>query len=124
MTSYIEIGGKQRPVRFGFAGLLEYEKRTGRNAVLDFQTLSEGLQSASVTMMVDLVLCGLLAGHRTERVSIEFDEYDVADWITDDIGAVERIMTAFVESFPQGGNAKAGPAKKAAAVPQQRIGKR
>ena len=113
MTHFLEIGGSTRPVRFGFSGLYEYERRTGRNAVADFQSLSVGGGSVSVTLMVDLVLCGLQAGYRSEHRNIDFSEYDVADWLGDDIGIIERVMACFVESFPQGeGTGKAAPAKR------------
>lgn len=120
MTHFIEIGGRSRPVRFGFSGLYEYEKRTGRNAVTDFQSLSDGGNSVSVTLMVDLVLCGLHAGYRSEKQNVDFTEYDVADWLGEDSSLIERVMACFVESFPQGeGNGKAGPPAKAAAAPAE-----
>lgn len=120
MTEHIEIGGKQRPVRFGWPALLEYEKRTGGNALADFQQMAEGLQGASVTTMVNLVLCGLAAGYRSERIQVDFDEYDVADWIGADFQSIfEQITTLFVQSFEQG-NGQAGPAKKPKPAPQRR----
>ena len=114
MTDYINLGGKDRPIRFGFAGLLEYEKRTGRKALADFAELSSGIQGVSVTMIVDLLYAGLASGCRKEKVNVDFDDDDVADWITDDQSAVEKVMTAFADSFPQGGNATAEPTAAAA----------
>lgn len=118
MTEQIEIGGKRRPIRFGWPALLEYEKRTGGNALADFQQMAEGLQGASVTVMVNLVLCGLAAGYRSEKIPVDFDEYDVADWIGADFQNIfEQITALFVQSFEQG-NGQAGPAKATTPAPQ------
>lgn len=121
MTEQIEIGGKLRPVRFGWAGLLEYEQQTGRKALADFAEFGKALADftefgnaggVSVTVMTDLVFYGLLCGHRTEKVAVEFDKYDVADWIGEQPEILERIMSTFTKSFPdEEGNAKAGKPK-------------
>ena len=120
MTEYVNIGGKQRPLRFGFAGLMEYEKRTARNALSDFN----GQKELSVTMMVDLVFCGVVSGYMSQKMAVDFDENDVAEWLTDDPSVFASIMDLMERSSNNMGNAKAGPAKKATAAPLQRIGKR
>lgn len=102
MTQYINIGGQERPVRFGMAALYEYEKRTGRKAIADFAELAQGIESVSITLMVDLVFCGLACGARAEHQDIDFTEYDVADWLTGNNGILEQVMGVFAESFPQG----------------------
>lgn len=115
MTHYIEIGGEKRPVRFGWAGLLEYEQQTGRKALADFATLSGGIENVSITVMVDLVYYGLTSGHRKAGVNVDFDKDDVAEWLGEDQSILERVMEAFASAFEQGkgGNGKKGKPKTA-----------
>ena len=111
MTEQIHIGGQLRPVRFGWAGLLEYEQQTGRKALADFAEFGN-VGGVSVTVMTDLVFYGLICGHRTEKVAVEFDKYDVADWIGEQPDILEKVMATFTKSFPDDtGNAKAGKPK-------------
>lgn len=114
MTQYIEIGGQKRPVRFGWAGLLEYEQQTGRKALADFNSLSGGLENVSITVIVDLVYYGLTSGHRKAGVNVDFEKDDVAEWIGQDRGIMEQVMEHFVKAFEgKEGNAEAGKPKAA-----------
>ena len=117
MTQHIQIGGKLRPVRFGFAGLLEYEKQTGRKALADFAELSKGIEQVSISLMVDMVYSGLLSGCRAEKINVDFDEWDVAEWITENQEAVQKVMEAFADSFQKAGNAGPGKATKTKPTP-------
>ena len=99
-TTFIELGGVKRPVRFGFEGLLAYEQKTGRKALADFAQLSEA-DTVSVTLMVDLVWCGLHAGYRKEGIPQDFDEYDIAAWLGESPDAFEQVAKVFAESFPK-----------------------
>lgn len=115
MTNYIEVGGKKRPVRFGWAGLLEYEQQTGRRALADFASFQNGIENISITIMVDLVYYGLCAGHRQSGVNVDFDKFDVADWIGKDQSVFVAVMEAFTDSFDRVdvGNARKGSPKTA-----------
>lgn len=122
MVHYIQLGGQQRPVEFGFGALYRYEQRTGRNALQDFASMSGG-GLPSVTVMVDLTLSGLLAGYaKTKLRWPEGTEPEtVADWLSDDQEALNEVMKAFADSFPQDdGKAKANGAKKKPALTGKR----
>lgn len=124
MTHYIELGGKKRPVRFGMAGLYEYEQRTGRKALADFsQMAGQGIENVSISIIVDLAFSGLCAGYRSESRPVDFTPYDVADWVGLDMGTIESLMTAFSESFPQTQEGKANGAPKAAKATPSRGGR-
>lgn len=105
MKQYINLGGKERPILFGFAGLYQYEQGTGRKALADFAQLQEG--EMSVTTIVDLTYHGLIAGARSSNQNVDFSPFDVAEWIGEP-GMIEKVMTIFAQSFEQaeGGNAK------------------
>lgn len=100
MVRLLMIGGKERPLDFTFRGLWEYENRTGRNSIEDFSALETGAVSPSVTMMVNFVLAGLIAGARVEKLPIDFDEYDVAGWLSDDPSVFVKSMGIFKDSWP------------------------
>lgn len=124
MTHYIELGGQQRPVRFGMAGLYEYEQRTGRKALADFAQLSgQGIENVSISLIVELAFAGLCAGYRSEKMPIDFDAYDVADWVGLDSETIGRVMNAFTESFPHTEQGKQNGAPKAAKAAPSRIGR-
>jgi hypothetical protein len=97
MTEYIELGGVERPVRFGFAALYQYEQRTGRNALTDFAAMQGG--QASVSLMVDLLFSGLCAGTRYEKQEVKYTPEDVAEWIGNDMGVLQKAAEMFESSF-------------------------
>lgn len=111
MTESIHIGGEMRPVRFGLAALLKYEQETGRKALADFAEFGTG--AVSITVMVDMVYYGLACGYQKATKIMDFDKYDVADWIGQDPAVFEKAMLAFSAAFPSSeGNAKAAPKVK------------
>jgi hypothetical protein len=105
MTNFIEIGGVERPVRFGFSALYQYEQRTGRNALTDFAKMQDG--EASVTLLVELLYSGLCAGTRHEKKEVDYTQEDVADWIGTDMGVLEKAAAMFAESFEKAGEGDA-----------------
>lgn len=111
--NFIELGGEQRPVRFGFSALWQYEQRTGRNALTDFAAMQGG--TASVTLMIDLLFAGLCAGIRHEKKPITFTPEDVADWIGNDMDVLQIAATMFAKSFEK---AEGGDQQKKAKPPR------
>lgn len=119
MTHTIRIGGQDRPLRFGMAALYRYEQITGRNAIDDFRQMQgpNGEIIVKLTVVVDLLYSGLVCGCISQRIAPDFIQEDVADWLTEDSDAVEKMMAFFVESLPHGNekNAIAPQAAKAEA---------
>ena len=111
MTEQIELGGKKRHMRFGFAALLKYEQETGRNAFKDFAELTtdSGIGGISVQVMVDLAYYGLVCGHEKVGTNVDFDKFDVADWMGEP-GKLFETMQMFSKSLESinEGNAPAG----------------
>jgi hypothetical protein len=106
----IKLGGKQRPVRFGFAALYQYEETTGRKALQDFATLSIDPQNISVKTVTDIAFCGLSCGHQSLSQTVTFTEFDVADWVMGDEKALTKIFNLFEKSFPKAKEAKSDEA--------------
>lgn len=113
MTQYIEMGGQNRPIRFGFSGLYQYERQTGRSALADFAEFQQGIEKVSVIRLMELVHSGLLAGYKAEKKEIDFTIDDVADWVDDSV--LKQVFDAFALSFPPDeGNGQQGKPKKTA----------
>ncbi len=108
--THIHIGGKDRPLLFGFGGLYAYEQRTGRKALDDFAKQAAAGENApdnfSIVFLVDVIYCGLLAGCRAAKQPEDFTEYDVAEWIGTDTALIEKVLQIFVQSFPQAAKKK------------------
>lgn len=114
MTNFIVIGGVERPVRFGFSALYQYEQRTGRNPLTDFAAMQGG--NATISTMVDILYAGLCAGTRHLKQPIDFDQEDVADWIGSDMEVLQKAAAMFAESFEK--SAGEGDEQKKAKPPK------
>jgi len=99
MTEQIELGGQMRPVRFGMAAMLEYEQQTGRKVLADFAMWSGGIENVSIETMIDLLYYALTCGHRKQGVNVDFDKFDVADWIMESPDAYTVAMEKFTLAF-------------------------
>ena len=79
----IQLNGKQHPVKFGMGALYQYERKTGRSAITDFQQVAGG--SPSITMVVDLIYSGIVCGYRDMmKKTPPFTPDDLADWLDND----------------------------------------
>lgn len=108
-TQFFEIGGARRPIRYGYQALYCYEQRTGRSAIEDFAKLGDNTGGVSVTMMVDLVVSGLEAGYRAEKIPRDFDDFEVAGWLGERQELFQEIVGLFADSFPKGEEKKTKP---------------
>ena len=100
----ITIGGKERPLKFGTNQTAKYcEVRS-----ISLQDYWPGLIKMSLKQtdkkyddykdchdinIIDLVYSDLWAGAKTEKIDIEFNEFDIGDWM-DEI-AVEDMTSVF-----------------------------
>lgn len=103
MTKYITIGGKQRPVHFGYGALMMFEDITGESAIEFFVKLSQG-SSITISKAVELVRVGLVNGARVSGETLDVDAMTVADWMdaaqTDGVNVFEAIAKIFSDSLP------------------------
>lgn len=128
MVNYIKIGGKERPIAFGYAVAYAYESQTGGNYnELIFRVATEMEQagqalsdndlirvatSMHVKPMTDLVYFGLKYAHRKEGIDVDFEVEDVAEWLFADKSAMESCVTALFESLPKPDGQNTSDAKK------------
>ena len=93
----IKIGGKERPVRFGFNALIEFERQAGKPMLgIDFQNM--GLED-----MRAMVYAGLLHGAKYEKQEVDFSVEDVGEWIGDDMNVLTKFIESLTESMPKPG---------------------
>lgn len=99
----INIGGQERPIKFGTNATakfceLENLDLTGYGLAL-FQ-LSKGTLSG--TTLRSLVYAGLYAACKSEKLDVDFDVYDVGDWLdTVDEGEAKKVFEALMLSLPK-----------------------
>lgn len=110
MIKEINIGGKLRPVSYGFNALAMFQSMTGL-------TLTElnGIDSSKMTLtaMIQFAYCGLKDGARKAKQEFNYSTEDVADWLDDDSASFIALFSEFVQSqAPQDGKSSAGSDKK------------
>jgi len=97
MVKKVKIGGEQRPVKFGFAALMQFTDATGYK-LADLDKIGESL---SLSEALELVRAGLKQGARVEKENFNYELEDIADWLDDSPEALEQILAIFTESFTQ-----------------------
>ena len=95
MVKYIEIGGKDRPVKYGFAALMEFTEENGYT-MADLDKLGENMKLKDALF---LVWCGLKHGARVEKKPFKHTIEEVADWLDDKPEAMEETLNVFSSSF-------------------------
>jgi len=97
MVKKVKIGGEERPVKFGFAALMQFTDATGYK-LADLDKIGESL---SLSEALELVRAGLKQGARVEKESFNYELEDIADWLDESPEALEQILAIFTESFTQ-----------------------
>jgi len=90
----VSIGGKPRLLKFG----------TNQLAIFT-QMHKVDLSEADFGMhhLRDLIYSALVAGAKKNKEAIEFDEWEVGEWIDEmEEGNLEKIIEGFTNSMPKG----------------------
>jgi hypothetical protein len=95
MVKKIKIGGEERPVKFGFAALMQFTDATGYT-LAQLDTLGNSL---TLSQAIELVRAGLKQGARVEGEKFNATPEEVADWLDDSPGALEEVLEVFTNSF-------------------------
>ena len=96
--TFIEINDKKLPIKFGFAALAKYSKKTN--------TSLQELDKLGVDMTLDdaltLIYCGIEDGHRAAKQECNLSIDDLADLIDGDFDSIGKAMEILAEQM--GGN--------------------
>jgi len=95
MVKIVNIGGEERPVKFGFAALMQFTDATGYT-LADLDKIGDSLKLSEA---LELVRAGLKQGARVEGASFNATLEDVADWLDETPDALEEVLAIFTESF-------------------------
>ena len=96
----VSIGGRSRLVKFGTNQLALFTQKHN----LQLSEVSFGMEHIR-----DLIWSGLVAGAKMRKEDIDFDEWQVGEWI-DEMEEAEfnKIIDAFNNSMPEKGESKPG----------------
>lgn len=91
--TFVEIGGKKHPIKFGFNALRKYSMKTGTTlAQLNQIGENMGLNDALV-----LIHCGIEDGYRAAKQECKLSIDDLADSMDGDMEAIARCMEVLAE---------------------------
>ena len=98
--TFIEINENKHPIKFGFAALAKYSKKTN--------TSLQDLDKLGTDMTLDDALtlfhCGIEDGYRAAKQECKLTIDDLADLIDGDFDSIRRAMEILAEQM--GGNTK------------------
>lgn len=104
----INIGGKDRPVKYNFNAIIEFEELTG----IDLAANDDKQMFTKPKFMRALAFVGLKHGAKVEKQEIDFTIDDVGDWL--DYNILIKFLDAYVKDNNVGGKQEEpeGEAKK------------
>lgn len=129
MVQWVKIGGKERPIAFGWAVAYDYEFQTGGNYIGAVMSLIDEINAiaavsgsddpadaariVSVRKITDLVFACLTHAHKEQRIEFPYTVYDVAEWLFTDHEVRGQCILAIMESMPKANaDGESAPAAK------------
>lgn len=94
MVDYVNIGGQERPIKFGMNALRIYCIETGTK----ISELGEISDNLDIDKAIRLVLCGLKDGARYVKEPFSFTIEDVSDWLDED-GLLQKVFDIYGRQF-------------------------
>ena len=94
MIYEVNIGGKVRPIAFGFNALASFCRLSG----LKIAQLEQIAVEMDLIHVINLIYCGLKDGARKKNIPFTATIEDVGDWLDEAPGELAGIMNMFVES--------------------------
>jgi hypothetical protein len=95
MYELIEINKKQMPIRYGMNALRIFCKATNKS----LNDLSNLGLSMSLDDSCELILAGLIDGHRKAGKELNLSVEDISDFLDDDMDLLARAMDIFGSQF-------------------------
>ena len=133
MVTFIELGGKMRPIEFSTKVAYDFERLTGKSYLIEIDELirdiarvgaaGEGdaidvgraVAQLSVVRFVDMTFAALVYAHSVQRLPIDFTQRDVAGWLLDNnFAPAWPVANLIIDSLPkvETGEAMPDDAKK------------
>jgi len=98
----VKIGGKERPVKFGTNAISKFCELQGIDLTgysLVLVQIANGTVKANDIR--DLVYAGLWAACKSAKEDIDFDLYDVGDWLDEiEVDEMVKVFDALAASLP------------------------
>tara|TARA_R100000951_G_scaffold57125_1_gene47975 strand:- start:2788 stop:3090 length:303 start_codon:yes stop_codon:yes gene_type:complete len=95
MVKKVNIGGEERPVKFGFAALMQFTDATGYT-LAQLDSIGDSL---TLSQAIELIKAGLKQGARVEGEKFNATSEEIADWLDESPEALEQVLAVFTESF-------------------------
>jgi hypothetical protein len=95
MVKKVNIGGEERPVKFGFAALMQFTDATGYT-LAQLDSIGDSL---TLSQAIELIKAGLKQGARIEGEKFNATSEEIADWLDETPEALEQVLAVFTESF-------------------------
>lgn len=101
-TIEINIGDKLRPLKFGTNQSAKYCQVRGVSLAKMQDELSN-IEDGDGSNIRDLIYSALWAGCKTDKIEVDFDEFDMGDWIDDmDQEELNKIFQTLLDSNDSG----------------------
>jgi len=95
LVKKVNIGGEERPVKFGFAALMQFTDATGYT-LAQLDSIGDSL---TLSQAIELIKAGLKQGARIEGEKFNATSEEIADWLDETPEALEQVLAVFTESF-------------------------
>ena len=101
----INIGDSDRPIKFGTNQTAEYCKV--RDLTLaQYQEELSSIDKMGVAVVRDLLYSALFAGCKAKKIDVDFDQYDVGEWLDDmDQAELDKAFQTLADSNKSGDEA-------------------
>ena len=97
----VNIGGKDRPIKFGTNQSARYCEIRSIDLPVMRDELSN-LATSDGSSIRDLLYSALWAGCKSEKIDVDFDRYDLGDWIDDmDQKEMDKAFQFLIDSEPK-----------------------
>ena len=94
---YVEFGGENRPVKYGWNALATFGDMTdsGLNDLGKFET------EMTFSEVLALIYAGLKEGARAEKKDFSLEVEDIGDFLDNDTDKIQEFIDVFTSEMPQ-----------------------
>jgi hypothetical protein len=105
--TFVELGGKKYPLKFGFNALRKYSKKTG-TTLAELNNIGDNM---SLNDALILIHCGIEDGHRAAKQKCVLSLDELADLMDGDMEGIARCMEVLAEMMGGSTEKKSKPKK-------------